>query len=150
MAWHRVAALSEIAEGEAKPVRVGELEIALVNIVGTICAIEDVCPHAYALLSEGFVEDDEIECPLHGARFEISTGKVLCAPADRDLQTYPVRVDGDEVFVQVEGEPPHASSACPGLGGHAYPSRWAQPLNKFSHTHCAVAISAASSSWRGR
>lgn len=83
--------------------RVGELEIALVNVGGTVYAFEDVCPHAYALLSEGFVEDDEIECPLHGARFEISTGKCLAAPADRDLQTFAVRIDGDDVYVQAEG-----------------------------------------------
>jgi 3-phenylpropionate/trans-cinnamate dioxygenase ferredoxin subunit len=99
--WHRVAAVSDIIDGEAKPARVGELEIALVRVDGAIYAIEDVCPHAYALLSQGFVEGNEIECPLHAARFEISTGKVLCPPADRDLLTYPVRVDGEDVLVNV-------------------------------------------------
>jgi 3-phenylpropionate/trans-cinnamate dioxygenase ferredoxin subunit len=99
--WHRVAAVSDIIDGEAKPARVGELEIALVRVDGMIHAFEDVCPHAYALLSQGFVEGNEIECPLHAARFEISTGKVLCPPADRDLQVYPVRVDGDDVLVQI-------------------------------------------------
>lgn len=99
--WHRVAAVGDIVDGEAKPVSIGELEIALLRVDGTIYAIEDVCPHAYALLSQGFVEGSEIECPLHAARFEIPTGKVLCPPADRDLQTYPVRVDGDDVLVMV-------------------------------------------------
>ena len=100
--WHRVAALSDIADGEAKSVRVGELEVALCRVDGAICAFEDLCPHAYALLSEGFVEGGEIECPLHGARFEIATGRCLAPPADRDLQTYPVRVDGDDVFVEID------------------------------------------------
>jgi nitrite reductase/ring-hydroxylating ferredoxin subunit len=99
--WHRVAAVSDIRDGEAFPARVGELEIALIRVDGRIHAIEDVCPHAYALLSQGFVEGNEIECPLHAARFEISTGKVLCPPADRDLATYPVRVEGDDVYVSV-------------------------------------------------
>lgn len=100
--WHRVAVVTDVRDGEAFPARVGELELALVRVEGTIYAFEDVCPHAYALLSQGFVEGDEIECPLHGARFEISTGKVLCPPADRDLVTYPVRVEGEDVLVRVE------------------------------------------------
>ena len=100
--WHRVAAVSDIADGEAKSVRVGDLEIALVRVDGEIRAIEDVCPHAYALLSEGFIEGNEIECPLHGARFEISTGRCLAPPADRDLVTYPVRIDGGDIYVEVQ------------------------------------------------
>ena len=99
--WHRVAALSEVPEGEAMPVRIGETQIALCRIGETLHAFENVCPHAYALLSDGFVEDGEIECPLHAARFEIATGRCIAPPADRDLAIYPVRVVGDEVFVGV-------------------------------------------------
>jgi nitrite reductase/ring-hydroxylating ferredoxin subunit len=53
-------------------------------------------------LSDGFIEGNEIECPLHAARFEISTGQCLAPPADRDLVTYAVKVEGDEVFVGLE------------------------------------------------
>lgn len=101
--WRRVATLSDIEEGAAKAVRVGEQDIALCRVGDTIYAFENICPHAYAMLSDGFIEDNEIECPLHAARFEISTGRCLGPPADRDLATYPVRIEGDDVFVEVEG-----------------------------------------------
>jgi 3-phenylpropionate/trans-cinnamate dioxygenase ferredoxin subunit len=51
-------------------------------------------------LSDGFIEGNEIECPLHAACFDITTGECLAPPADRDLVTYPVKVEGDEVFVE--------------------------------------------------
>ncbi|MPZ57737.1 MAG: Rieske 2Fe-2S domain-containing protein [Rhizobiales bacterium] len=99
--WHRVAASVDVREGEAIAVNVGDLQIALCRVGGTIHAFENICPHAYALLSDGFVEDNEIECPLHAARFEITTGRCLAPPADRDLVTYAVKVEEDEVFVAV-------------------------------------------------
>ena len=99
--WHRVAAPSEVAEGEVLPVRVGDRQLALCRVDGALYAFDDICPHAFALLSQGFVEGDEIECPLHAARFQISTGRCLCPPADRDLVTHAVRVDGDDVFVRM-------------------------------------------------
>ena len=79
----------------------GDVKIALCRVGGSIHAFENVCPHAYALLSDGFVEDTEIECPLHAARFDIATGECLGPPADRDLVIYPVKVEGHEVFVDV-------------------------------------------------
>jgi NAD(P)H-dependent nitrite reductase small subunit len=103
MMWHRVAAAADVREGEAIAVNVGDLQIALCRVDGTIYAFENVCPHAFAFLSDGFVEGNEIECPLHAARFEISTGQCLAPPADRDLQTYVVRVEGDDVLVEARG-----------------------------------------------
>jgi 3-phenylpropionate/trans-cinnamate dioxygenase ferredoxin subunit len=97
--WHRVGSASAIAEGEAVEARMGDIALALCRINGEIFAIDDVCTHELALLSQGFVEGDEIECPLHQARFHIPTGRCLAPPADRDLRTYAVRVDGDDVFV---------------------------------------------------
>jgi NAD(P)H-dependent nitrite reductase small subunit len=103
MMWHRVAAAADVREGEAIAVNVGDLQIALCRVDGTIYAFENVCPHAFALLSDGFIEGIEIECPLHAARFEISTGQCLAPPADRDLVTYPVVVEGDDVLVEIRG-----------------------------------------------
>ena len=57
----------------------------------------NLCTHAEAYLSDGYLEGFEIECPLHGARFDIRTGAALCAPASQDILVYPVRVVGDEV-----------------------------------------------------
>jgi 3-phenylpropionate/trans-cinnamate dioxygenase ferredoxin subunit len=101
MMWHRVAAAADVKEGEAIAVEVGDCQIALCRVGGTVYAFENVCPHAYALLSDGFIEDNEIECPLHAARFEIPTGQCTAPPADRDLVTYPVKVEGEVVFVGV-------------------------------------------------
>ena len=100
-AWHRVAAVEEIAEGAAIGVEVGDTRIGICRVDGTLYAFENICPHAYALLSDGFVEGDEIECPLHAARFEVTTGRCTSPPADRDLVTFPVKVEGDDVLVQI-------------------------------------------------
>ena len=62
---------------------------------------DDVCPHEDGPLSEGFVEGDEVECPWHAARFNIKTGKKLCEPAYEDVASYPVRVTGDDIEVEV-------------------------------------------------
>jgi len=102
MTWHRAAAAADVAEGEAIAVEIGDVKIALCRVGGSIHAFENVCPHAYALLSDGFVEDAEIECPLHAARFDIATGECLGPPADRDLVIYPVKVEGGDVLVEVE------------------------------------------------
>ena len=99
--WHRVASVAEIEVDEALAVSVGDIEIALCNVDGTIYAINNICTHEYASLADGLIEGDAIECPLHQAQFHIPTGKVLSSPAEVDLETYPVRVEGDEVYVQV-------------------------------------------------
>jgi nitrite reductase/ring-hydroxylating ferredoxin subunit len=97
--WHKVAATSEVVEGEAKPVKVGKTQIALCRVNDQIYAINDICTHEWACMSDGFVEGEEIECPIHMARFNIITGKVLCDPATEDLQTYKVDIKEDDVYV---------------------------------------------------
>lgn|SRR5512140_2327477 len=101
-AWHRVARLADLREGEAFAAAHGNLQLALCRVDGNIYAFEDICPHAFALLSQGFIEGGEIECPLHGARFDIATGRCLAPPADKDLRTFPVRVEGDDVYVGLQ------------------------------------------------
>ncbi len=99
-AWRRVAALAELADDAPLAVMLGETPIALYRVDGTIHAIDDVCPHEFALLSQGFVEGGAIECPLHQACFDIATGRCLSGPATVDLRRYEVKVDGGEVFVR--------------------------------------------------
>ncbi len=101
MNWVRVAATSQLGEDEALGVLVEGNPVAIYRSGGELFATDDVCTHAYALLSDGFVEDGCIECPLHQARFDLRTGKVLCEPATEDLKTYPVRVEGDSIFVGI-------------------------------------------------
>jgi NAD(P)H-dependent nitrite reductase small subunit len=97
--FHRVAATSDIPAGEGLRVKLDQYEIAVFNIDGEFYAIDDVCTHAFALLSEGFVEGDVIECPLHSGRFEIKTGKAVAAPCTVDVRTYPVRREDDAILV---------------------------------------------------
>jgi len=103
--WHRVAALAEIKEGEVIEARAGDTPVALCRVDGKIHALDDNCPHAFAQLSQGFVEGGEIECPLHGARFEIATGRCVAPPADCDVQTYQIRVEGNDVYVGLPAQP---------------------------------------------
>jgi len=75
--------------------------VAVFNVDGEFYAIGDTCSHEEASLSEGFVEDDIVECPRHGAQFHIPTGQNRTLPATRAVPTFPVKVEGDEVFVEV-------------------------------------------------
>ncbi len=99
--WHDVAAPEDVAEDMPITVKLGDRDVGLYRLNGTFYALEDVCPHAYALLSQGFIEGDEIECPLHGAKFHIPTGRCTKEPADRDLQRYAVKVESGRLFVGI-------------------------------------------------
>ena len=98
--WHRLASVSDVREGEAFPADLDGIAIALYRVDGRIHAIDDTCTHEFALLSQGFVEDGVVECPLHAAQFDIATGRCLSGPATQDLPTYEVRIEGDEVYVR--------------------------------------------------
>ena len=79
--WVRVASKGDVAEGTCIGVRVGEKEVAIYHMPdGDFCATENVCSHEFALLTEGWMENGCIECPLHAAQFDIRTGKALSAP----------------------------------------------------------------------
>jgi NAD(P)H-dependent nitrite reductase small subunit len=98
--WQRVAALADLADDTALAVKLGNRRIALYRLDGKVHALDDVCTHALALLSQGFIEGGAVECPLHGARFDIATGRCLAPPATVDLRTYEVRIEGGEVHVR--------------------------------------------------
>ncbi len=101
MAWHKVAHVKEIPEGEVIGVEVEGVPIAVYNLDGDIFATHNVCTHAFALLSDGYVDDGKIECPLHQGIFDIRSGKAEEGPVDEDLQTFAVKVEGDEILVEV-------------------------------------------------
>jgi len=102
--WHYVAKTSEIEEDVPKALRIGDLFIALYKIADRYYATDDICTHEFAMLSEGYVDGDVIECPLHQARFHIPSGKVVGPPADKDLRTFAVQVVGEDVFVEIPEE----------------------------------------------
>ena len=102
--WVRIAAAADVAEGSVIGVRVGEREIALYHLPGgEFRATDNVCSHEYAQLSDGWLENGEIECPLHAARFDIRTGKALCAPAETDIATFDVKLEGADLLVRLPG-----------------------------------------------
>ena len=102
MAWQRVASTGEISDGSVLGVEVDRTSVALYRLSNEIFATAGICTHALARLSEGWVEDGKIECPLHQGQFDIRSGKALCAPLTEDLRTYAVKVEGDDVFIDIE------------------------------------------------
>lgn len=97
-----VAKVSEIAPGTTLKVAAGGIDILLCNADGEIFAIEDVCTHDGGELDQGQLEGCEIECPRHGARFDVKTGAALTLPAFEPVRTFPVRVRDGEIFLHVE------------------------------------------------
>ena len=102
MAKVRVASVDELPVESLKAVRVDDTEICLAHAEdGNFYAINDVCTHENFLLSLGELFGLDVECPQHGSRFNLKTGKVTGLPAVIPTTTYPVSVDGSDVFVEV-------------------------------------------------
>jgi 3-phenylpropionate/trans-cinnamate dioxygenase ferredoxin subunit len=97
--WVKVATVDSLAPGQMRRVRYNDHPVALFNMDGQFYALDDICSHAEASLSEGEFEDDEVTCPLHGARFRITTGKPRSLPATQPVATYPTRVENGDVFL---------------------------------------------------
>jgi nitrite reductase/ring-hydroxylating ferredoxin subunit len=98
--WVRVASVKQVARGDMIAAKAEGRQIALFHLEDDSWhAIENVCTHAYALLTDGWLDGDSIECPLHAGRFDVRTGKALCAPVEEDVATFPVRIEGTEVLV---------------------------------------------------
>ncbi len=98
--WTRVAAADEIAEGGWRVVDMDGVQVAVIRSEGEFHAIEDVCTHDGGVLTGGKVCGMSIECPRHGARFDLRTGAVLCPPAYADATIFPIRIDDGVVFVR--------------------------------------------------
>ena len=94
-----VARVGEIPVGGVKVVRVEDQPVALFHLSDGYYAMDDLCTHDGGPLAEGFLEDGVIECPRHGARFDVRTGRATLMPAVMPVQTFAVRVEGDDLFV---------------------------------------------------
>jgi len=99
--FRRVASRSDLDEERGVRVEVDGHPIGLFVLDGEVFAIDDRCTHAEASLCEGDVIDGEVVCPLHFAPFDIRTGACNGPPADEDVRTYPCRISGDDVEVQI-------------------------------------------------
>ena len=99
----KIGTTAELEELEVgKLVEAGGHGIAIFNLDGKYYAIEDTCPHRGGPLSEGMLAEDEVICPWHGSRFKVKTGAVLTPPAQRNVKSFPVRVFGNDVEVEIE------------------------------------------------
>jgi 3-phenylpropionate/trans-cinnamate dioxygenase ferredoxin subunit len=94
-----VASADELGNGERIIFEIGGEFIALFNIAGEYFAIADVCSHDDGPVAEGDLSGHEIECPRHGARFDLRTGEALSLPAVIDIPAYPVRIEGDDILI---------------------------------------------------
>lgn len=102
MAFLKAAKLSEIETGQVKVVEVGDEDVALCNVGGKIYAVANVCTHDDGPLGAGYLLGDEIECPRHGARFNVRTGAVKTLPAITPIPTFEVKIEGDDILVDVD------------------------------------------------
>lgn len=102
--WVEVATVDDVPVDGTLQRTVRQHEICLYNIGGTIYATDNACTHGEASLADGFIVDGcEIECPYHQGRFDVRTGRATHAPCVVDVRTYPVRIVGKAVLIQVDG-----------------------------------------------
>ena len=97
----KIATTADIPPGKVNVYEAGGHRIAVCNVDGKYYAVDDTCTHDGGPLDQGELEGDQIECPRHGARFDVKTGKVLALPAVKPVNTYAVRVDGEQIGVAV-------------------------------------------------
>lgn len=101
MTWHDALASDLVEDDDVVGVKVADKEIAIYRVDGRIYATSNICTHGDALLSEGWVDEGCIECPLHQGRFDITTGKGQGAPISVDLQTFAAKEDSGRIFVEL-------------------------------------------------
>lgn len=99
--WARAAALADLVPEEPVAIVIDGREVAVYRVADAVFATDNRCTHGDARLTEGFQMDHCIECPLHQGQFDIRTGEALCAPVTEPIRTYPVRIDGGDVWVDL-------------------------------------------------
>lgn len=100
--WVTVATADEIAPGRIKVAEVGERRIAVCNVSGRFYAIDDVCTHDGGSLDQGELIGEQVECPRHGARFDVKTGRAVRLPAVMPVETYEVRQQDGQIQVRID------------------------------------------------
>ena len=101
MEWIDVCDISDVDVDYPKAAEVNGIKMGIFKIEEDFFAIENVCPHAFALLTEGFIDSNTVECPLHEAIFDIRTGELKSGPGCRSLNTFPVRISGQKIQVKL-------------------------------------------------
>ena len=97
----KLASLHELSTRKLMRVKGATYDICLAYVEGTVYAIDDLCTHEEASLAKGSLHGHCLKCPLHGSRFDLSTGQALDEPAEESVSTYAVKLDGDDILVQI-------------------------------------------------
>lgn len=100
--WIAALGMDELPTDDVIGVEVAGRDIAFYAAGGEVYATDNVCTHGHARLCDGFLDGHEIECPLHQGKFDVRDGRPTCEPAAEPLRSYPVRVEGARVFVQLD------------------------------------------------
>lgn len=100
----KIAKKSEIPEGSVKAFSVPGCRFVICNAENSFYAVANLCTHDGGPLGEGELFDHQIECPRHGARFDITTGKAMCLPAVTPIPAYLVEVRGDDLWVSIPAQ----------------------------------------------
>lgn len=100
--WQTLGALEDFTEGEPVGIVAGNKPVALFRLGDEMYALHDLCTHGHARLSEGFVEDGCVECPLHQGLVDIRSGAPRCAPITEAVRSYPIRIVDGKVEIHVE------------------------------------------------
>lgn len=101
MAFVKIAKIGDIPPGATKAFEVGERVVVLCNVKGEYFALDDVCTHDEGSFGDGILDGCEIECPRHGARFDVRTGEVTSLPAIVPVDVFTVRVEGEDIEVEI-------------------------------------------------
>jgi 3-phenylpropionate/trans-cinnamate dioxygenase ferredoxin subunit len=101
--FFRIMKLADLPSGAKKMVEIGGKEVLICHTIDRVLAVSNICSHAQEKLECGRLGRTWIACPVHGARFELATGRAMNPPATRPIPTFPVRVADDWIEVQVEG-----------------------------------------------
>ncbi|MBF6029798.1 non-heme iron oxygenase ferredoxin subunit [Pseudomonas sp. P115] len=99
--WINVAALADVPEDDVIGLVANGRDVALYKVEGEVFATDNLCTHGNARLSDGFLEDGQIECPLHQGRFCVKSGEALCAPLTENIRVYPVRIEGERILLNL-------------------------------------------------
>jgi len=100
--WIDAAGADELPADDVVGLEVAGRDLAFYKVGETVYATDNVCTHGHARLCDGFLDGHEIECPLHQGKFDVRDGRPSCAPVTEALRSYPVRIEGGRVFIQID------------------------------------------------
>jgi naphthalene 1,2-dioxygenase system ferredoxin subunit len=100
--WSYALAADELPSDDVLGIEVAGRDIAIYTVGSEVFATDNVCTHGQARLCDGFLDGHEIECPLHQGKFDVRDGRPTCEPVTQALRSYPVKIEGQRVFVQID------------------------------------------------